>query len=218
VTAGLQLLNERRIGLISSAMHLAAGTATRESLRVALNANAEHVRLPGLADDLNPLVLDPARVEAFLEGLPRQPVTALNRLDGRWLALGTEGMHLALASPVEAESIAAGYELIVPDEPGTVVQAAMRVPLRMAYAEAVAARARSTLRELEGEVAALEANDGPYATLWNAKWRRFAVATVWRLASKALAEADRQFKRDHQDAAAAISRYVTPPWVGMPPG
>lgn len=186
-------------------------------MRAALVANAEHVRLPGLADELNPLTFDVARVTAFIEGLPTQAVKTLDRLDGRWLVLGTEGMQLTLVSPVEADTIAAGYELIVPDDAGTVVQATMRTPLRIPHAAGVAARARAVLREIEREVATFESNAGSYSALSNAKWRRFAVATVWRLATKALAASDRQYKSELRDAEEAVLRYVVPPWVGLPP-
>ncbi len=106
LSPGLQLLLQRRIGLMSAAMHLPAGAATRASVRSALSAHAEHVRLPGLSDTLNPMVLDPERVEAFIEGLVRQPETVLRRLEGRFLALGIEGLYLAASSPVPAEAIA----------------------------------------------------------------------------------------------------------------
>lgn len=217
LTPGLKMLLQRRIGLLASAMHLAAGAATPASLRAALGANAEHVRLPGLPDDLNPLVLDAARVEAFIEGLPCQPETVLSRLDSRWLALGVEGMHLSAASPVDAATIAGGYQLIVPDEDGSVVQATMRLPLRQDHAQSVATRAKAALRGFEAEVAALEASAANSSTLAQAKWRRFAAAMVWRDASQCLADVNPAFGDDLNDALDAVGRYMMPPWVGMPP-
>lgn len=217
LSPGLQLLLERRIGLASVAMHLAAGAATRTSLRAALAANAEHVRLPGLADDLNPLVLDPARVEAFIEGLVRQPKAVLARLESRWLALGVEELYLSAASPVEADAIAAGFELVVADEDGAVVQAKMRVPLRQAYAQAVAARAKAALAGFEADATALEASGAAPMVLMQAKWRRFAAALVWRGACRSLAETSRAFKAALKDASSAARRYLMPPWAGLPP-
>ena len=217
LSPGLQLLLERRIGLAASAMNLAAGAATPAALRAALSANAEHVRLPGLADDLNPLVLDPARVEAFIEGLVRQPESVLARLESRWLAIGVEELHLSTASPVEAEVIAAGFDLVVTDEDGAVVQASMRVPLRQRYAQGVAERAKAALAEFDAEVTTLEASGAAAFALMQAKWRRFAAALVWRGASRPLAEASRKFKTELRDASKAARRCVMPPWAGLPP-
>lgn len=217
LSPGLQLLLQRRIGLMASAVYLAPGAATRSSLRDALNANAEHVRLPGLADELNPMVLDVARVEAFIEGLVRQPEQMLRRLESRWLALGVEELYLSTSSPIEAEAIAGGFELLVEDEDGTVAQARMRLPLRPAYAQDVATRARAALRQFEEEVAALEAAGAGLSMLMQAKWRRFAAASVWRSASRPLAQESRKFRADLKQAADAVRRYVAPPWAGLPP-
>lgn len=217
LSPGLELLLRRRIGLMSAAMHLAPGAATRESLRMALNANAEHVRLPGLADDLNPLVLDPARVTAFIEGLPRQPDKLLDRLNSRWLALGAEGLYLSAASPVEADGIAQGYSLTVAEEDASVVQAQMRLALRPAYAQAVAARAQSAFAAFDAEVVALERGGLHCFALTQAKWRRFAAASVWRSAARALAESSWRYRGELRRASDAVGRSVTPPWVGLPP-
>jgi len=217
LSPGLTLLLQRRIGLLSSAMHLPAGAATQSSLRAALGANADHVRLPGLPDELNPLVLDHARVEAFVEGLVRQPDKVLKQLESRWLALGVEGLYLSAASPVEADAIAGGYDLLVPDEEGSVVQASMRVPLRPAYAQSVVARAKAALAEFEAEVRTLEASGAIPSALMLAKWRRFAAASVWRSAARSLAEQSAKFKGDFKNAADSVRRYVMPPWASLPP-
>lgn len=217
LSAGLKLLLERRIGLLSSALHLAPGAATEGALRAALSANAEHVRLPGLADDLNPLVLDSARVEAFIEGLVRQPETVLRRLESRWLAIGVEGLYLAASSPVTAATIASGFELVLADEDGSVVHAQMRVSLRQDDAQAVATRARTALARFEAEVATLEANAAGTFVLMQAKWRRFAAASVWRIACRALLDISRSFRSEARRAEQAVANYVTPPWVGLPP-
>lgn len=217
LSPGLKLLLERRIGLVSSAMHLAAGAATPTALRAALAANAEHVRLPGLADDLNPLVLDPARVEAFIAGLVRQPDKVLARLESRWLPLGVEEMYLAAASPIDAASIAAGFQLEVADEDGAVAHASIRVPARQDYALSVVARARAAFSAFDAEVSALEAGGAVPFVLMQAKWRRFAAASVWRTASSCLVEQGARFRIDLKNASKAVRRCVTPSWVGLPP-
>lgn len=214
---GLKLLLQRRIGLAASAIYLPVGAATEASLRTSLRANAEHVRLPDLPDDLNPMVLDPARVAAFIEGLVRLPDQVLKRLEGRWLSLGAEELYLSAASPVPADVIAGGFDLVFADEDGTVVQATMRVPLRQAYAQDVAARARAALAEFEAEVAALEASGANPSALMPAKWRRFAAATVWRIAARALTEVSFKFRAELKHAKDAVRRYLTPPWASLPP-
>ncbi len=91
-----------------------------------------------------------------------------------------EELHPSTSSPVEAEAIAAGFDLIVADEDGTVVQVQMRVPLRQTYAQDVADRAKTAIADFNVEVAALEASGAVPLVLTQAKWRRFAAALVWR--------------------------------------
>lgn len=217
LSSGLELLAERQIGLMASAVHLEAGTATLSTLRAALCANAEHVRLQGLPDDLNPMLLHPARVEAFIEGMTRQSERVLRQLEGRWLALGMEELYLSAASPVEAAVIAGGFELIIPDDDSPVVQARMRVLLPLAYAQSVVARAKSALAEYAAEVTALESSGAAYAAQSQAKWRRYAAASVWRIAARSLAEISWRFRGDLKKAAAAVKRYLMPPWASLPP-
>jgi hypothetical protein len=173
-------------------------------------------RLPGLPDELNPVVLDPRKVIAFVEGLPRQRDDVLRRLEGKFLVLGTEGLGLSTASVVEPEDIAAGFELDLPEEDGLVVQASIRVRVRAEVAEARAGRAEAALSAFEAEVAALEREGVTGNALSAARWRRFAAALAWRMAATKLAEQRPGARASLERATGAVGRHVMPPWVGMP--
>jgi polyphosphate kinase 2 (PPK2 family) len=64
---------------------IAPGEGAVVRIMEAAEAAAKSGRLPGLADDLNPAVLDAAKVKAFLHALPKVPEENLERLRERIL-------------------------------------------------------------------------------------------------------------------------------------
>lgn len=214
---GPELLAARRITLLAGSTPIPPGEATPERVRQAIEAKNHAARLDGQPDDLNPAMLDPARVAAFVEGLSRLPEALLAKLEGRSVALGAEGLLLMTSSPLAASDIEAGYTLSLPDEDEGVIQPALHAALDPSRAEAIAARGEAAARAADAEIANLEAA-GPSPALTHARWRRFASAKVWEIATRALAEAspkDRSRKKQAREASKAVAKWVTPPWVRM---
>jgi hypothetical protein len=215
---GIEALAAHRIGLIVGSQHIAPGDATLERILDAVERHDERARIPGLADELNPAVLDPARVRAFVEGLGRVPSSVLDALGGRSIVLAAEGLGLGVASPVGAEALARGYTLELPEDLGAAVLPVARAEPDAARALALVQRAREATGALDAEVARLGREPGQGGLL-EAKQRRFAAAKVWAAASRALAElhpGDAALADDARAAIEAVRRSVTMPRMGMP--
>ena len=215
---GLEALAAHGIALIIGGEDVEPEDATLARILDAVARHDARVRFPGLPDDLNPWVLDPARVRAFVEGLGRVPPAVLERLRGRALALGSEGLGLAASSPVDAESLARGYTLELPAELGAAVLAAARAAPDPERARSLARRGREAAAAFDAEVARLEREPGREGLL-DAKHRRFAAAKVWAAGSRALSEmnpVDAALAEDARAAMDAVRRFVTMPRTGMP--
>ncbi len=191
---------------------------TRERIFAAILRYNQAAKLDGQPDDLNPSMLDEARVAALVEGLPKLPEPILKRLEGRSLVLGAEGLLLSTSSPVRATDIEAGYTISLPEEDETVVLASLQTTLDREKAEAHATRAEEAARAADAEIANLE-KSGPSSASRNAKQRRFASGRVWVITAKAISNAfpkDRAAKKRATEATKAASKWATPSWIGMP--
>lgn len=215
---GPELLAARKITLLAGSSRVPPNEATEERILAAVAAHNQAARLEGQPDALNPSVLDPARVKAFVDGLARVPEAVLSALAGKFLVLGAEGMRLAESSPVTAEDIEGGYTLSLPEEDGAVLQPSLHTRVRKEHAEPLAARAEQAARAADAELEALEKQGGAAGAISNARFRRFASAKVWQLAARALAEAeprDRAAKKRASEASSAVRKWVAPSWMGM---
>lgn len=213
---GFDVLDKYRISLVAGFSRLPPGAANIESLQAAIAADVENVRLPGLPDDLNPLVMDIRRVEVFIIGLPKQSEETLRKLEGRNLILAYEGLELSAASVFDPETFANGYQLIVPEGQEVMVLAEVRARPRLAFVQGWIKYARKELSRIEQEVAELERHPVEPGRLTNAKWRRFAVAKTWQQATRALVRQVPDEAAMLTEATQAVERYLMPPWVGMP--
>lgn len=214
---GLEALARHGIELIVGSERIAPEDATMEHILDAVERHDQRARISGLPDELNPGVLDPSRVQAFVDGLGRVPSAVLDKLDGRAIALLSEGLGLGVASPVDAETLARGYTLELPAHLGAAVLPVARAAPDPARALALARRAREATAALDAEVARLERASGP--ALLDAKHRRFAAAKTWAAASRALADlhaGDVALADDARAAIEAVRRSVTMPRTGMP--
>jgi hypothetical protein len=223
------LLRDRGITVLVGDALFRPGEATLEGIMAAIEPYNRGARLAGLPDDLNPIVLDPARVRAFALGLSSLPEGVLTGLSGRHLHLQTEGLGLFASSPIEAEAIARGYTLSLPEDPGLVVQPELTAEVRPERARELSARARAEALSRDREVAEIErgrARPGLsgeeqgrlLGERTEAAWRRFAAAKVWEGSSRALAALDpgsRAAADDAREAELAVDRFITPPWTGM---
>jgi hypothetical protein len=215
---GAELVAARKITLLVGGVRVLPTEATAERLREAVEAHNHASRLEGHPDELNPVTLDPERVIAFVEGLPRLPEAVLARLGGRTLALGTAGYALSSSSPVSAQAVEHGYSLSLPDEDEAVVKATLHADVSREACEALAARAEQSARASDAEVESLGARGAPPGEVTAARWRRFAAAKVWETAARSVCEVapkDREAKKRWKAASQAVKGWVTPPWAGM---
>jgi hypothetical protein len=179
----------------------------------------------GLTDDLNPELLDPARIDAFLGGLPGLDDAALTRLDGRTLYLGAPNLGLQLTSPYTATDLAAGYALALPAvAPGALVMPVLRANLNLPDVLARADDARKAVGEFDWQVNDWERSlreidpdrdpDGYVAMsnkLADAKFRRYSAAIVWRNLLAAAAARDPAHAAAASAAEATVVTYAVPP-------
>lgn len=204
---------------------IAPGDGTVARVLEAVETAGKRGRLPGLADDLNPVVLDTAKVNAFLHALPKVPAENLERLRERILYLNDAGLLLGCASAITPSILELGYRLRVADGPaekiaGVRIEAAIDRKL----ARERATRAKDTVNAMGGEVETLEekksgADSALLVALSNAKRKRYAAASVWRDLTKALAALEPEDAALRAEAAAALeasSKYLVAPWTGMP--
>jgi hypothetical protein len=215
---GLEALAAHRIALAVGQEDVEPEGVTMEAILAAVARHDAGARIPGLPDELNPFVLDPARVRAFVEGLGAVPAAVLDRLDDRAIVLASEGLGLSTSSVVDAEAIARGYTLDLPADLGSMVQPGLRAPIDVNLGRTRAARARDAVARFDAEVAQLE-REKRDAEAFEAKHRRFAAAKVWAAASRALSAmdpADGALAEEARAAIEAVRRFVVRPRTGMP--
>ncbi|HUS60029.1 MAG TPA: hypothetical protein VMX76_01460 [Nevskiaceae bacterium] len=196
-----------------------------ERVRLAVEQNNQKARLEGLEDDLNPEVLDLAKVEVFLEGLPKLPEEILGQLRGRVLYLNAPTLYLGTATGITAETLRQGYTLVVSQvAQGGVVQPTLKATVDKNRAQDLVMRARPATAAFNQKVEKLEATvDKDSASelrqLSLARSQRFAVSIVWKNNSLALLQVEPEneiFKADAEKAKKAAAEYVAPSWIGMP--
>jgi len=194
-------------------------------VKAAVEENNQRARLEGLEDDLNPEILDLAKIEAFLQGLPKLPEEVLDQLRGRVLYLGAPTLDLGTATAVTVETLKQGYSLTVPQvAQGGIVQPTLKAVIDKSRAQDLVKRARSATVAFNQKVEKLEATvskDSAFGLrqLSLARSQRFAVSIVWKNNSLALMRAEPKneiFKADAKQAEEAVAKYVAPSWIGMP--
>jgi hypothetical protein len=207
------------------------GPAWRAELTPAINESNRKARLEGLADQLNPAILDAEKVAAFLAVLPKLPAETLRSLAGRTLSLDSAGLMLGASAPTRPATFAGPIRLEIEDVQGDVVHAGLILQVDCARARERAAEARARIKTADDEVKALEARlpaasgtpDKERETLLAlsvARRCRSAVAYVWQKNAKAWTEcdgADSAAKADLAAAARAVDSYALPLGSGMPP-
>lgn len=194
-------------------------------VKAAVEENNQKARLEGLEDDLNPEIIDLAKVEAFLLGLPKLPEETLEQLRGRVLYLNAPTLYLEAASAVTVETLSQGYTLVVPQVArGGIVQPTLKAAIDKSRAQDLVNRARPATTAFNLEVEKLEATVSEDSAsglrqLSLARSQRFAVSIVWKNNSLALLQAEPAneiFKADFKQAEKAAAEYVAPSWIGMP--
>jgi hypothetical protein len=200
--------------------------ATREALETVEKSNSSG-RLEGLADDLNPTILDAGKVKAFFTGLPKVPASTLDRLRGATIHLNDPKLQLYAYSPVTSATLELGYTLTVGDgSRGQIARVRLDAPIDLKMARERANRAKQAMLDADREAAALEkekqkpeADATVFVAHSEAQRRRYAAASVWRDLVSALSRhdtADAALRSEASQAKEAAARYVVAPWTGMP--
>ncbi len=205
---------------------IAPGDGAVARILAAVEASAKGDRLPGLDDEMNPLVLDAAKVKAFLQALPKVPAEALVRLRGRMLHLNDGALGLGCASALTPAILESGFRLQVADgAAGKIVHVRIEAKMDKKLARERAARARDAVQRFGREVETLEekskrgADSDLLVSLSTAKQKRFAAASVWRDLTKALVDlepGDAPLRAEAATAKDAASKFIVAPWTGMP--
>jgi hypothetical protein len=194
----------------------------------AVDAYNAAARLRGLENELNPLVLEPAKVAAFLAWLPTIDAPTREQLAGKTILLNDTnlGLHEASATALIAAGAKASFYEASP------VQNYAPLRIETALAEDAADRvehAREAVIAFDEQVAAREQaaasatapaeRSTALQELNLAKQKRYAAASVWERNAKLLAQQSPTSHALQSDAAAAVqasARYLVPPWLGLP--
>ncbi len=177
---------------IGRAMVPATDTAGIEGAIAAANAR---VRLPGLADHFNPLIIDPGKAQALVAALLLAPGDLPAKLAGRALDLEALHLRIGVSSPTTVASFAAAPYIQVTIEHPLSVSVRAVVPVDCAAARTRVAEARRLTEASQAEVKALRG-----APQTEAKHRRFLLSHVW------LDNADAVLTCAPDDKAAAADR------------
>ncbi len=188
-------------------------------------------QLEGLAEDLNPALLDPEKVKIFLQRLPLEAPDPGPRLRGKVLYLRAAKLGLRWVDPIDVAQLQRGFHITFPD-PGAspYIHPVLQAPIDSARARELANRARAAckqydeqVRKSQAEVDATPKSDPGYrlrfAALMAARRKRFATAGAWATAANALAAAspgDHELREDALRAGQAVQDYTLLPG-GMPP-
>ena len=205
---------------------LTAGTPSEALLAAVAQWNRASA-IEGLPSHLNPETLDPAKVAALLEALPRLPPKQRERLGGgNILYLNAPELMIGASAPTSPASFAAPFEIRVIERQDDLVLARATVPVDCELARARAQEARGRISAAGAEVQALEAKTAAadqqpdlLESLSQARSRRFAIAAVWRQNAQAWTRCDkasREATKELKAAAAAVKSYAVPPSTGMP--
>jgi hypothetical protein len=215
--------------------HTQIEPSTDASKRItsAVDQHNQNIRIPGLDDQLNPGVLDPEKITAFLGNLHSLPEETMQQLQNKILYLNAPTLLLGTASPVTSEILKNGYSLVISHgNKGQLIQPTLNAPIDKTRARDIANRAREAttqfnqdVERLESQVAAIqnqtESEDLGVVLreLSQAKSKRFAAASVWRDSITALAKVEpenQSLLTEVQEAQEAAQKYISPPTTGMP--
>jgi hypothetical protein len=213
-------------GIISPSADMA------ERVQKAVARHNDKLRLHGLSDDLDPYIIDAAKVDAFLSGLPALPKDVLAKLQGgKPLLLADLRLALGTACPVTAKTLRQGFTLEVKGSDSPVVEAIVHAPIDVSLAKALCLKAQTAVTQFSQEVQGLRTKQIPLKDkpnelsqllrreLSTAERKRYAAASVWRINAEELLKLqpkDPARIKDVQEARSAEAKYLTPPRTGMP--
>jgi hypothetical protein len=221
-----QLLSELRTTVRVGHEEIPPGNGASSRIVRAVEKSLPRGRLEGLPDDLNPVILDPAKVQAFLTGLSKVPKDSLKALRDKILYLNDPALQLHASSAVSPSELQSGFQLkIESGRSGEIASVTVKAPIDERLARDRATRARETMQEMDRKVQLLERkpasslNGEELRELSLLRAKRYAAASVWRDLVSALAarRPDNAALRSEDKAAKkAASQFIVAPWTGMP--
>jgi len=193
----------------------------------AIERRNRFARLQGIPDELNPNMIDIDRVKSLFADLPAIPGEQLERLRGQTVNLQDVRLDLYTWSVLRSSGgrpVSHHVDAGVPGEapclvPEGIIDAAM-AHARIALAQKLIAAADAEVNALDRQFGASGGDREAHLARSSAARRRSYAAGVWRQLSAQLAAAnpsDRDLAAGAAAAAAAHSRYLVPPFDGLPP-
>lgn len=208
-----------------------APSTTHAALREAIERSNRSFRLAGLADRLNPDIIDADKAAALIAALPAIAQRSPRLLAGRELYLSHGGLKIGAADPTLLAGFAQPFDLEVADIQGQTLLARATVPVVARIASERASEAKAQLAVENERIAPLESRLRASAAapveqqraildeLTPAQWRRSALARVWWANARetsARAGADAAAQAETEAALKAVNAYVLPTGSGMP--
>ena len=207
-----------------------ASSAGDDVLDRYLEAHNRRVRLTGLPDHLNPLVLDAAKVRAFLRGLHELPVSTRQALNGQTIDLTDPALGLHLSDPVSAETLNRGFDLEIRRTGRSEREVRLKGSRDSQLAEKLSQDAERATSQFHREVQELESSErqrsntpaeksASLGELSLARWKRSAAARVWRTNAEELAALhprEMAIAKKAREAKSAQLKFLQPSWVGLP--
>jgi hypothetical protein len=178
--------------------------------------------IEGLADALNPRLIDPARAHAFLAALMALPLTELQHLGGHSLYLAAPGLPLRMTSPTTPASFLALKGLADPDIQGDTVLATARLQPDCDLAQTQSTSARQALDAIADAIvtqtsvrqAATGTAEAPaLEALSILRRKRARIAAAWNENARAAAVCAPQnaaAQREQEAARKAASEFALP--------
>jgi len=182
-----------------------------------IRAANDKSRIKGLADELNPRIIDPAKLRSMVAALPSQPDSVHAALSGHRLNVGTSGLGVLAVEPTAPGAFGPDYHLTIERTAGVHVLAHASLSFDAPLAKQRTAAAKEAVSAAHKAVHAIEKGktDPDGLDLGDARWRRAQAASGWAIAARAWHAAEPD-STDAQKALAEAEKAVKE--YGMPSG
>jgi hypothetical protein len=188
--------------------------ATVSMLRAAIELSNSKFWWPGLANELNPSIIDVDKALALLAAVPSLPKKTRNRLAGLQLSLNHRDLQVSSAAPTTAASFAKPFALEIVEVRDKTLAARTTVPV---VPELARERAKAAQQQLSAESKTIESLEAlrlaepqlgdpqrkTVQELTAARWRRSALVSSWRANAELLSKQPGASAADTAQSAAA---------------
>lgn len=203
------------------------GARWREELPASIERHNGKVRLDGLPDHLNPLIIDSAKAITFVAALASYPKATLQALSGKELLLHSEGLMLSAVAPTRPATYSTPMPLVIEDVQGHSALARLQIQVDCGLARERSIEARGSIgpasaavTDMEGRVAnSVSPDPDAMEALSKARHVRSRLSHAWRTNAQALVQcpgADDAALADLKAAQEAVSKFGLSLGLGMP--